>query len=75
MQTFGYLVIRKIIRIKERVRGQEDGEEGESWREHPAKLEAVFEPLGTWIPRSAEEMSLVEQRPGQGPRHAGAGRA
>jgi tight adherence protein C len=59
----GQALMRRVANLKERVRQEHNGEETPlTLRDKVHFVEAVFKPLGTWVPRSAEEMSKVEQK-------------
>ena len=64
----GSALLRRVANLQERVRQQqrEGIEDVPTPRRQERLVQAVFKPLGTWVPRSAEEMGKLEQKLIQG---------
>lgn len=58
----GQALMRRVANLKERVRQQGVDERQAPERERLQFVQSVVKPLGTWVPRSAAEMSKIEQR-------------
>ncbi len=58
----GQALLRRVANLRERVRQQASDQQQAPERDRMQFMESVVKPLGTWVPRSAEEMSKVEQK-------------